>query len=47
MRNNIGDNQIEVIPPQIGQLTQLNTLYLHNNKIEVIPPEITQLSRLR
>ena len=37
------NNQLQSIPPEIGQLTMLQTLYLYNNQLQLIPPEIGQL----
>jgi internalin A len=35
------------LPPEIGQLTQLQKLDLSNNKLTQLPPEIGQLTRLQ
>ena len=37
-------NQLQLIPPEIGQLAMLQTLYLYNNQLQSIPPEIGQLA---
>lgn len=34
------------VPPEIGQLTALTKLYLHDNEITRLPPEIGRLNRL-
>ena len=34
------------LPPEIGQLANLTTLYLDNNQLSTLPPEITQLANL-
>jgi len=41
------DNQLTQLPPEIGQLTQLQELDLRNNKLTQLPPEIGQLTQLR
>jgi len=38
--------ELTELPPQIGQLTQLEFLGIHGNKLAFIPPEIGQLRRL-
>jgi Ras of Complex, Roc, domain of DAPkinase/Leucine Rich repeats (2 copies)/Leucine rich repeat len=35
------------LPPEIGQLTNLRTLYLHNNQLTALPPEFGQLTNLQ
>ena len=42
----LSDNQIEVIPPEVGQLTHLTELYLWGNQIRVMPVEISRLTSL-
>ena len=37
---------LTVLPPEIGQLSQLDLLYLHVNQLTALPPEIGQLSQL-
>jgi internalin A len=37
---------LTTLPPEIGQLSALMTLYLANNKLTTLPPEISQLSAL-
>ncbi len=39
-------NQISAVPPEIGQLTSLETLGLGANRITCVPPEIGQLTAL-
>jgi Leucine-rich repeat (LRR) protein len=36
-----------VLPPEIGQLTNLETLRLEGNQLTVLPPEIGQLTNLK
>ena len=43
----LSENDIRVIPPKIGQLTNLQRLDLTTNHIQIIPPEIGQLTNLR
>jgi len=44
---NLTNNELTQIPPEIGQLQQLHSLFLFNNKLTQIPPEIGQLQQLR
>jgi len=37
---------IDKLPPEIGQLTQLTSLYLSSNQLTSLPPEIVQLTQL-
>ena len=39
-------NGITVLPPEIGQLTQLTSLSLYGNQLTALPPEIAQLTQL-
>ncbi len=41
--NGIG---LSILPPEIGQLSALTALHLHNNQLRTLPPEIGQLSAL-
>jgi Leucine-rich repeat (LRR) protein len=43
----LGGNQLTVLPSEIGQLTNLDTLRLEGNQLTVLPPEIGQLASLR
>ena len=43
----LNDNQLTTIPPEFGQLTQLQILYLHHNQLTTIPPELGQLTQLQ
>ena len=40
----LSNNQLQSIPPEIGQLHMLQKLYLYNNQLQSIPPEIGQLT---
>ena len=35
------------LPPEIGQLTSLQQLYLSGNQLSALPPEFGQLDRLQ
>src|SRR2546425_92775 len=37
---------LTTLPPEIGQLTALTALYLHDNQLTTLPPEIGQLTAL-
>ncbi len=39
-------NHLSTLPPEIGNLTTLRSLYLHENKLHTLPPEIAQLTSL-
>lgn len=39
-------NQLSSLPPEIGLLSNLTTLYLGDNQLSSLPPEIGQLSNL-
>jgi internalin A len=41
------DNQLNSLPPEIGQLTKLRDLYLHNNQLTSLPSEIGLLTNLQ
>ena len=43
---NLADNNIEVLPPEIAQLTNLTVLSLRNNQLSTLPPEFAQLTNL-
>jgi Leucine-rich repeat (LRR) protein len=43
---NLVGRGIEELPPEIGQLSQLTTLYLSENRLSSVPAEIGQLSQL-
>ncbi|MGK7930025.1 MAG: leucine-rich repeat domain-containing protein [Microcystaceae cyanobacterium] len=43
----LSNKQLSELPPEIAQLSRLQTLYLGNNKLSKLPPEIAQLSRLQ
>jgi len=38
---------LKSVPPEIGKLSQLETLWLHYNQITILPPEIGKLSNLQ
>lgn len=40
-------NQLDSIPSRIGELSQLESLYLGRNKITTLPPEIGNLKKLK
>ncbi|KAG0285319.1 hypothetical protein BGZ96_010395 [Linnemannia gamsii] len=40
------DNQLEILPPELGQLTRLKELYLSNNKLYKLPDTIQRMARL-
>src|SRR5215213_7510479 len=40
-------NSLKSLPEEIIQLTNLQTLYLHNNQLSELPKEITQLTNLQ
>ena len=40
-------NQLSALPPEIGQLTALQYLYLGGNQLSALPPEIGQLTALQ
>ncbi len=44
---NLGGLGITHLPPEIGQLSSLQELYLQNNQLTALPPEIGQLSSLQ
>lgn len=37
------DNDLVVLPPEIGQLTRLRELHIQNNRLSVLPPELGNL----
>jgi Leucine-rich repeat (LRR) protein len=42
----LDDNLLTVLPPEIGQLTNLRRLELGGNQLTALPPEIGQLTNL-
>jgi hypothetical protein len=42
----LGDNEITILPPEIGQLSKLEELNIENNQLTALPQEICQLSQL-
>jgi len=43
----LSNKQIKTLPPEIGLLSNLQSLYLYNNQIKTLPPEIGLLSNLQ
>ena len=43
----LSDRGLTVLPPEIGQLTSLQTLQLNDNQLTALPPEIGQLASLQ
>jgi hypothetical protein len=43
----LNNNDLTSIPPEIGQLTNLQDLCLKNNELTYLPPEIGQLTNLQ
>jgi Leucine-rich repeat (LRR) protein len=43
----LGEHQLTVLPPEIGQLRTLQSLRLVGNQLSTLPPEIGQLTSLR
>ena len=43
----LSDRGLTTLPPEIGQLTSLQTLTLDHNQLAALPPEITQLTSLQ
>ncbi|MEH2393211.1 MAG: COR domain-containing protein [Nostoc sp.] len=46
-RLNLSGKGLTTLPPEIVQLTNLQSLYLGNNQLSSLPPEIVQLTNLR
>src|SRR6186713_1760542 len=42
----LGYLKLSALPPEIGQLTALAALHLHDNQLTTLPPEIGQLTAL-
>ncbi len=47
LRLDLSERQLHAIPETIGQLVNLEQLYLNNNHLNTLPPSIGQLSNLR
>jgi len=45
-RLDLSGNELTTLPPEIGLLTSLTTLYLSENELTMLPPEIGQLTGL-
>jgi Leucine-rich repeat (LRR) protein len=45
-RCNLANRELTVLPPEIGQLTNLRELWLGGNQLTALPPEIGQLTSL-
>jgi internalin A len=43
----LSNRRLTALPPEISQLTRLQTLRLDGNQLTVLPPEIGQLTGLR
>lgn len=43
----LGSQNLEIVPPEICELTELTELFLHYNKIQELPPELARLENLR
>lgn len=43
----ISDNQIDELPHELGKLSKLIILDVHNNKITLIPPDIADIETLK
>ena len=43
---NLSNRGIKRLPSEIGQLTNLIVLFLHNNQLSSLPPELGQLTNL-
>jgi internalin A len=44
---NLASQKLRTLPPEIGQLTQLQWLHLSDNELSSLPPEVGQLTQLR
>ena len=42
----LSGKNLTALPPEIGQLTNLSTLYLHNSQLTSLPAEIGQFTNL-
>ncbi|MBF0520357.1 MAG: TIR domain-containing protein [Nitrospirae bacterium] len=43
----LSDKQLTALPPEIGNLTKLQRLYISNNQLTALPPEIGNLTNLQ
>ena len=43
----LSNNNLTTIPPEMFQLTNLQTLHLSNNNLTSMPPEMCQLTNLQ
>lgn len=41
------DNQLELVPAELGCLARLTEINLTNNKVSSLPPQICKMSNLR
>jgi hypothetical protein len=44
---NLSHNRLTALPPELGKLTQLQSLYLGGNQLEALPKEIGNLTKLQ
>ena len=40
------DNDMIVLPPEVGELQKLKELHIQNNRLQVLPPEIGEFHYL-
>ena len=42
----LSSKKLKCLPPEIGKLQNLRTLYLHSNQLSSLPPEIGKLKNI-